>query len=53
MKDFWNIIQLIFAAIGGWLGYFFGGWDVCTDYIYNSRLYNGRNVCGYRQTAFK
>ena len=27
MKDFWNIIQLIFAAIGGWLGYFFGGWD--------------------------
>lgn len=27
MKDFWNIIQLIFAAIGGWLGYFLGGWD--------------------------
>lgn len=27
MKDFCNIIQLLFAAIGGWLGYFLGGWD--------------------------
>ena len=27
MKEFWNIIQLIFAAIGGWLGYFLGGCD--------------------------
>ncbi|HBL84674.1 MAG: holin [Clostridiales bacterium GWF2_38_85] len=27
MKDFWNFIQLIIAAIGGWLGYFLGGWD--------------------------
>lgn len=27
MKEFWNTIQLIFAAIGGWLGYFLGGSD--------------------------
>ena len=27
MKEFWNTIQLIFAAIGGWLGYFLGGCD--------------------------
>ncbi|EOS27183.1 toxin secretion/phage lysis holin [Lachnospiraceae bacterium 3-1] len=42
MKEFWNTIQLIFAAIGGWLGYFLGGCDgllvalvvfVAVDYI--------------------
>ena len=27
MKEFWNMVQLIFAAIGGWLGYFLGGCD--------------------------
>ena len=27
MKEFWNIIQLIFTAVGGWLGYFLGGCD--------------------------
>ena len=27
MKEFWNTIQLIFAAIGGWLGWFLGGCD--------------------------
>lgn len=27
MKEFWNSIQLVFAAIGGWLGYFLGGCD--------------------------
>ncbi len=27
MKDFWNVIQLIFSAFGGWLGYFLGGCD--------------------------
>ena len=42
MKEFWNIIQLIFTAVGGWLGYFLGGCDgllialvvfAVTDYI--------------------
>ena len=42
MKEFWNAIQLIFTAIGGWLGYFLGGCDgllialvvfVVADYI--------------------
>ena len=27
MKSFWNVIQLIFSAVGGWLGYFLGGCD--------------------------
>lgn len=27
MKEFWNTIQVIFAAIGGWFGYFLGGCD--------------------------
>lgn len=27
MKEFWNTIQVIFAAVGGWLGYFLGGCD--------------------------
>ena len=27
MKEFWYTIQVIFAAVGGWLGYFLGGCD--------------------------
>ena len=27
MKEFWNLIQFIFSALGGWLGYFLGGCD--------------------------
>lgn len=27
MKEFWNMIQFIFTALGGWLGYFLGGCD--------------------------
>ncbi len=27
MKEFWNSIQLVFTAIGGWLGWFLGGCD--------------------------
>ena len=27
MKEFWNVIQLILSAIGGWIGYFVGGCD--------------------------
>ena len=42
MKEFWSIIQAMFAAVGGWLGYYLGGCDgllyallafVVTDYI--------------------
>ena len=42
MKEFWNMIQIIFIAVGGWLGYFLGGCDgllialvvfAVTDYI--------------------
>ena len=27
MKEFWNTIQMIFTALGGWLGWFLGGCD--------------------------
>lgn len=27
MKEFWNTIQAVFVAIGGWLGWFLGGCD--------------------------
>ena len=27
MKDFWHMIQFVFSAVGGWLGYFLGGCD--------------------------
>ena len=27
MKEFWNMIQLAFGGVGGWLGYFLGGCD--------------------------
>ena len=42
MKEFWNVIQMVFAAVGGWLGWFLGGCDgllfaliafVAVDYI--------------------
>ena len=27
MKEFWNLVQVVLAAVGGWLGYFLGGCD--------------------------
>ena len=27
MKEFWNMVQMVFAAVDGWLGYFLGGND--------------------------
>ena len=27
MKEFWNTVQLVFTAVGGWLGWFLGGCD--------------------------
>ena len=27
MKEFWNTIQIVFTAVGGWLGWFLGGCD--------------------------
>ena len=34
MKEFWNVIQAIFAAVGGWLGYFLGGCDADLAWLY-------------------
>ena len=42
MKGFWNTVQMAFAAVGGWLGWFLGGCDgllyalvafVAVDYV--------------------
>lgn len=42
MKELWNTMQIILAAVGGWLGYFLGGCDglvyalilfVAADYV--------------------
>ena len=42
MKEFWTTIQVVFAGIGGWLGWFLGGCDglliallafVAVDYV--------------------
>ncbi len=42
MKGFWNTVQKVFAAVGGWLGWFLGGCDgllyalvafVAVDYV--------------------
>lgn len=42
MKQFWNMVQMVFTAVGGWLGWFLGGCDgllyaliafVVADYI--------------------
>lgn len=27
MEEFWAVIKLIFAALGGWIGYYLGGCD--------------------------
>lgn len=27
MKEFWNLIQMVFTAIGGYIGYYVGGCD--------------------------
>lgn len=27
MKEFWNVVQMVFTVVGGWLGYFLGGCD--------------------------
>ena len=27
MREFWNLVQLMIAGIGGWLGWFLGGCD--------------------------
>lgn len=51
MKEFWNTIQLIFTAIGGWLGWFLGGCDgllyalvafVVVDYVTGVMRYDER-----------
>ena len=53
MKEFWNTIQLVFAAVGGWLGYFLGGCDgllyaliafVAIDYMLETLTKIGANV---------
>ena len=41
VKEFWNTIQIIFAAVGGWLGYFLGGCDGLVYALFDARCING------------
>lgn len=56
MKEFWNAVQFVFTAVGGWLGYFLGGCDgllfallafVVIDYI------TGAHVCNQQSKAIQ
>ena len=62
MKEFWNTIQLIFAGVGGWLGYFLGGCDgllyaliafVVVDYICAAADKKLSSEVGFRGIAKK
>lgn len=45
MREFWSTIQLVFTAVGGWLGWFLGGSDGLLAYrICGYRLHNGNYV---------
>lgn len=37
MREFWNGVQVVFTAIGGWLGWFLGG---CDGLLYSSCVSN-------------
>lgn len=61
MKEFWNTIQLVFAAIGGWLGYFLGGCDgllyallafVVIDYITGDGQTKGTGPIGKQKPKY-
>lgn len=57
MKEFWNMIQFTFAALGGWLGWFLGGCDgllyallvfVIVDYVTGSFARSTTRLCPAR-----
>ena len=39
MKELWNTMQIILAAVGGWLGYFLGG---CDGLVYTPKEASGK-----------
>ena len=54
MKEFWNMTQLAFAVVGGWLGWFLGGCDGLLYALIASRFFSvgfiflpsyPRNIC--------
>ena len=42
MKTFWNVIQVIFATLGGWLGWFLGG---CDGLVYALLVFVAMDYC--------
>lgn len=56
MKEFWNFIQMVFMAVGGWLGWFMGG---CDGLLYaliafcGDRLSDRGDVCFCGPYAFQ
>ncbi len=65
MKEFWNAVQFVFTAIGGWLGYFLGGCDgllfallafVVIDYITESCAISDQKLSstvGFKESAVR
>ena len=49
MKEFWNFIQMVFMAVGGWLGWA----SVCTDCFCCDRLPDRGDVCFCGSYAFQ
>ena len=43
MKEFWNVIQMVFTAVGGWLR-----WSaLCTGCVHGGGLYHRCHVCSF------
>ena len=46
MKEFWNSVQFVFAAVGGWLGWFLGGCDGLIYALYGTASGGARSGLG-------
>ena len=45
MKEFWNAVQFVFTAVGGWLGYFLGGCDGLLFALLAFVVIDSRELC--------
>ena len=45
MKEFWNVIQMVFTAVGGWLGYFLSISDVFFIHKLSGQFSQLQSIC--------